>query len=652
MLITAEELTYDRTLSVIAAQGHVEISTQRQVVFAASVSYHAKQDLLLATGDVMLLDSDGHVAFADYFKLTGNLKQVFAHKLRVFMSDNSLLISSYGIFNLKKRNVLYNTSYTECLVCAREEHIPPLWRIRAAEVTYDVEQQHVAYHGAWLEMWGIPVVYTPYLSHPGPRVKRRSGFLTPTLGRTRHRGLTIRLPYFWALSPHSDLTLEVLFSHKNAPVLTAEYRAALGSGVTENELRITRDNYGKIHGYIESNTIYYINNKYRTMLKIKRTINNTYINKKSNTQEWIKSYAIFEGFGTRSYGAVHAYTFQSLRDKSTRGSLPLVFPLVVYSYTGNSVWLGHPALDANLLMLHPPKESHMFVTGSWIIPYISNIGNLFTIKTNLSSSIHLKENLEEFPFIFLLPEVVVKWHYPLVVYSSHKTIIEPRIVFTVGSPHRIAHKTPHTVFNNLFTLTLNHLNHLTELCPVVTGPQLSYGLKVSQYDDMIGRLSLIIGQRYSFYPQKNCGADSDFFSDLIGQVDVVSTGHLSLLYRFRFNTKDMTIRYNELNMNIGPKALQLGIDYAFIDRRIKQKMNNHHAFGVKLKSFITDNWMFQLNGLYQLQYENRLISWEISARYEDECFLFRGTVSRNNTRGHAFRAGGLDIALEFSLKAL
>ncbi len=629
------------------------MSTQRQVVLADSVSYHAKQDLLLATGDVMLLDSDGHVVFADYLKLTGNLKQVVAHQVRVFMSNNSSLIFLYGMYDLKKKMVLYDTSYTTCVVCTREEHIPPLWRIRAAEVSYDVEQQHVAYHGAWLEMWGIPVVYTPYLSHPGPRVKRRSGFLTPTLGRTRNRGITIRLPYFWEISPHSDLTIEALLSHKDVPLLTAEYRAAFVNGVTDNKFSITRDKNLNTHGYLLSNTIYYINNIYRTILKIERAINKIYVRHYDfDSAVWLKSNATIERFQTRSYGAVHAYTFQSLRDKSTRGSVPLMFPFVVYSYTGNSVWLGHPAIDANLFMLHPSKESHLFVTGSLTSPNLSKKNSNVRIYTTFRGATHWIKTYKKTPVIWLLPELVLKWNYPFIRYGQQKTIVEPRLVFTVGFPHRIAHRTSHTEFNNLFTI-----NHLAELCPVVTGPQLSYGLKVSQYDDLIGRLSFVIGQRYSVYPQKNCGADSHFadhFSDLVGQVDVVSTGPLSLLYRFRFNTKDMTLRYNELNMNVGPKALQVGIDYAFIDRSMNKKetLNDHHALGIKLTSAVTSAWTLQLSGRYSLHSDSRLLAGEISARYEDECFLFRGTVSRNHTRGYAFQAGGLNISLEFSLKAL
>ena len=655
VLITAEELTYDRNLSVISAQGRVEISTQQQVVLADSVSYHAKQDLLLATGNVMLLDSNGHVAFADYFKLTGTLKQVIAHKVRVFLSDSSLLISSYGLYDSTiNRNILYDASYTTCLVCTRQD--TPLWRLRTAEVTYDIEQQNIEYQGAWLEMWGIPIIYTPYLSHPGPSVKRRSGFLTPTLGRTRNRGITIRIPYFLALSSHSDLTLEALFSHNDTPVLTAEYRAALRTGVTKNELSITRDKYGKIRGYLVSKTIFNISNMYRITLEIARTTESTPMRYYyGSAGAWLPSRATLEGFGTRSYGAIHGYTFQSLREKSTRKSVTRVFPSVIYSYRGHPVWLGNPVLDGNFLMLH--NQNNISFTGGWILPYVGQNGHILTLSTRLRGAVHWLERPMSPNKSWVLPEAMAEWRYPLVRYGEgarkDHSILEPRLMFTVGSPHKIA---SHIVFHET---DLFAMSHFAALCPVATGPQLSYGLKISQYDNNnnMGRLSLVIGQRYSVYPQKNCGTDSRFanhFSDLVGQVNIISTRHLSLLYRFRVNTNDLTIRYNELNMNVGPKNLQLGIDYAFLDRSMNRQttMNDHHELVVNLTSAVTPFWTLQLSGRYSLHPHSHLLSGEISARYEDECFLFRGIAARHNTRGRTVQAGGLSIALEFSFKAL
>ncbi len=43
----------------------------------------------------------------------------------------------------------------------------------------DETAQTITYHDAWMEMWGVPVFYTPYFRHADVGVKRQSGLLNP-----------------------------------------------------------------------------------------------------------------------------------------------------------------------------------------------------------------------------------------------------------------------------------------------------------------------------------------------------------------------------------------------------------------------------------------------------------------------------------------
>ncbi|VBB69227.1 Membrane protein, putative [invertebrate metagenome] len=673
VLISAEEITYNRDINVISALGNVEISTQGHVLLAESVSYHAENDTILATGSVMLLDSHGHVTFSDYFQLTGYLKKVITHHMQVMIAEQSILGAESGIYSINGRNKLHKAVYTACRPCTTQKRTIPLWQIQAVQVTYDTAQQQIEYRDAWLEMWGIPIVYTPYLSHPGPRVKRRSGFLTPTLGGTRDLGMTVRIPYFWALSQHSDLTMEALLSHKDIPVLTAEYRAALSAGVTANKLSATRDKSGNFRGHIISNTIYDINPIYRIGLQIERTTDATYMRRYGfGNSAWLTSSATLEGFGRRSYVAANAYTFQGLRARSNSGHIPLVLPSVVYSYIGDSVWLGYPTLDAHLLMLRRSKGSYhqrLSITSGWILPYRRRKGSIFQLSAQLRGGLYhtaSKTTSRHSVGGWVIPEAAAEWHYPLVRHSeqNHYTIIEPIFVLTISPPSGALYTIPpdaipkanrnESELNDSNLLIINNpleIFHSAEITP-----RLSYGLKVSQYNSM-GRLSLLVGQRYRVYPRTNRGVGvAEDFSDLIGRAEVVFAGNLSLLYRFRFNKKNMTIRRHELALHAGHKALQLGVDYTFINRSMNKKAaldthNDHHEVVINLASAVTRYWTLQLSGRYTLNSDSGFLSGDLSAQYEDECFIFRGSVSRKYTRDRDFRSG-LGVTLEFAFKAL
>lgn len=95
-----------------------------------------------------------------------------------------------------------NASYTACDVCQGKS---PLWQIDARKVSYDAAGQNINYNDAVLRVKNIPVFYTPFLSHPSPEVKRRSGLLMTSMGSTSYTGQYIQPTYFWNVSDHTDV---------------------------------------------------------------------------------------------------------------------------------------------------------------------------------------------------------------------------------------------------------------------------------------------------------------------------------------------------------------------------------------------------------------------------------------------------------------
>ena len=74
---------------------------------------------------------------------------------------------------MREINELSRAVYSTCNLCAKNPNAPPLWDIRARSAVQDVEHKMIEYHDAVVEMYGIPVLYTPYLSHPDPSAEAR-----------------------------------------------------------------------------------------------------------------------------------------------------------------------------------------------------------------------------------------------------------------------------------------------------------------------------------------------------------------------------------------------------------------------------------------------------------------------------------------------
>src|SRR5690606_34498838 len=103
------------------------------------------------------------------------------------------------------RTVLSRAAYSPCSVCDAEGNKrTPVWEIRAVRVIHDQERKRITYKNASLNAFGVPILWTPYLSHPDPSVHAASGFLMPDLGHSSELGFVGKLPYYLSLSDSRD----------------------------------------------------------------------------------------------------------------------------------------------------------------------------------------------------------------------------------------------------------------------------------------------------------------------------------------------------------------------------------------------------------------------------------------------------------------
>ena len=76
----------------------------------------------------------------------------------------------------------------------------------------------------------MPILYTPYISHPDPSVKRRSGFLPPVIKTIENIGRTIKIPYFIEISKDKDLTITPIYYFDENHIFNTSYRQAFKHG--------------------------------------------------------------------------------------------------------------------------------------------------------------------------------------------------------------------------------------------------------------------------------------------------------------------------------------------------------------------------------------------------------------------------------------
>lgn len=97
------------------------------------------------------------------------------------------------------------------------------WWIQAEKMEFDGIEESATASTARLYFQGVPILASPVLGFPiGDR--RRSGFLTPSLGLSSTLGTDIRIPYYWNIAPNYDYTIAPRVMSKRGVLFENELR--------------------------------------------------------------------------------------------------------------------------------------------------------------------------------------------------------------------------------------------------------------------------------------------------------------------------------------------------------------------------------------------------------------------------------------------
>ncbi|MEM6303119.1 MAG: LPS assembly protein LptD [Pseudomonadota bacterium] len=228
-------ITRDRTL---VAQGNVEAFQGETRLRARAIRYNQQSGSLEIDGPIVLQEGEDQVVLANAAQLSRDLRNGLLRGARVILGQQ-LQLSAVEISRVNGRyNQLYKTAVTSCTICETGE--APLWQIRAKRVVHDQLEKQLYFDEAQFLIRNVPVFYLPRLRMPGPGLDRATGFLAPSIRTTSQLGTGIKVPYFFKIGDHRDLTLTPYVSSATR-TLEFRYRQAFRTGRIEFNGAITRD---------------------------------------------------------------------------------------------------------------------------------------------------------------------------------------------------------------------------------------------------------------------------------------------------------------------------------------------------------------------------------------------------------------------------
>jgi LPS-assembly protein len=276
------------------------------------------------------MEPTGEVYFSEYAEFTNEMRDGVIAALRVLLSDNSRMAATGAKRTNGTITELQKGVFSPCDLCASDPTKPPLWQIKAFRVVHDSDAKEIEYRDAILELAGIPVFYTPYLSTPDPTVKRRSGFLFPSFGHDSNLGTVAKTPYYWVIDNQRDATITPIYTSDQGPVLEGQYRQRFTHGSLFLEGSITNGDKSGTNvpsgekanrGHIIGNGRFDLDETWRTGFDLARATDATYMRRYGfgggntflggdnsvagvgglNSSKELTTTAFVEGFSERNY---------------------------------------------------------------------------------------------------------------------------------------------------------------------------------------------------------------------------------------------------------------------------------------------------------------------------------------------------------------
>jgi LPS-assembly protein len=228
--IWADDLTYDKEKDTYQATGNVMILWNGAILIADKVTLNEAGNEAVAEGKVRLVKGS-EVLHSDRIKLN-----LLTEMWEVTNGDLLSRVSNFHVIGQKIEKVgedQYRIKHGSFTTCSGEH---PSWKFASSNIDVTLENFAIGENELFY-IKDIPVLYFPYMLFPVKR-ERQSGFLLPRISNSSKKGFNIDIPYYWAISPSQEATID----------LDVESKRGAGIGVDYNYLR-RDESLGKVRGF-------------------------------------------------------------------------------------------------------------------------------------------------------------------------------------------------------------------------------------------------------------------------------------------------------------------------------------------------------------------------------------------------------------------
>jgi len=672
--ISADKIIYNKSNQLLKTFGNSKFSDiKNRTLTAENFEYDLEKKIISAENKVKFLDNYKNIYYFSKLNADDKFNEIIGYNLN---SDlNKEKFQSKDKFNefIEPRlsgkevsikdniTIIKDGKFTSCKSTNEKEGCP-YWNLNADLVTHDKEKKQIIYKNATLDLNNVPILYTPYFSHPDPSVKRKEGFLAPSFASLGSDiGTTIKVPYFYPVSESADFTISPVYYFKQNPLLLGEYREkfkngdlSIEGGFTQGykEITSTQTDGSRHHlyGNLNLNFVDKILDQSEFNTKIQRTNNPTYlrVNKINSTVDGFKRNLVKEdetkltneiylnSFGKNESLNFKTAAYQNISTIKASDQYEYLLPEIVYTkynllnnnnlnFSSNFKSLNtntnqnKTTFINNLDYSTPESYNTNLGIGYKFLTKINNINYYSDYRTpneNLNSQINPVVGLDtSLPFAKISKE-------------SEQYLI-PRIL-TRYSPGKMTNaKSNDTSLNtdNLFSINRMNSDELIE-------KDLSFniGLDWMWKEKIVNKnkpaeAAFSIGQVVKFNEDPDMPTKSSLqnkSSDLVTKANYLSPGNFDVTIKNTLDNGFNHVYYNDLNLKTFLK--QGEINFNFYEKN--NHIGNERYAKANLTSYLTDNTKLTISTDRNLK-TDLTNSHKVGIENENECIRYGFYFQKN-----------------------
>ena len=623
--IYADLIELDKEKNQILATGNVIINHNNVNITSDKAIYNKQQDKIQAQNNVKVSDDFNNIYFTDNLISNEDLTNLSADNIKIRLKDNSRIVGS-SLKKIDDVNIITDGQYTPC---SEDEYLIdncPGWKLKAKNVFHNDKTKTIHYDHSILYIMNVPILYTPYFSHPDPSVNKRTGLLPPSFQADDNLGQIISLPYFYNINSNKDLTFTPTFQSTDNNYITTEYRHLNESGLYSLETNINdnQDKTGSKH-YIFANAE--LSGPLSQFDIYLQTVNNdTYMRKNQiNEIEVLTSgFTIADKIkGNNFLFETKSYKHLSL---SEGNQWEYIYPKLTYDISNLSLNKYDVNLDIRneiLRLKSLNKDTLTSISSEFnldkriIDKKAGVIYDSFIDARAIHHSINSEDIGTKTQQLRIFPQFGSTISFPLKKTSKNFSQVLKPIIMPILAPYNNYTGTLQIDNSNIFSS-----NRASNLSQWESGPRMNYGFE--WYGDSgVYDGSIIIGQSLKFNKNKEDTSDeiSDFMTSATLNLNEKTYSSTELV----IDRKTYKINKANIASSLEYKNLKLKAEYDY------DNFENSEQFGLSKKFKFFKNLDFVFSGKRDLQ-SDFTIGYEAGILYENDCLAINFKYYRDLTK--------------------